>query len=997
MLQGNKYKYAMLCGVAGLAMTFPSSTSWAQDQLAQVQPPTEQAVDQDAQDAEEREVIVVTGTRIKRDGFTAPSPVTVLSDEAISLQGEVNLANVLNQLPALGSTFTNASSTGFIGTTGLSFLDLRRLGTDRTLVLVNGRRHVGSSAGSAAIDINSIPQELVERVEVVTGGASAIYGADAVSGAVNFVMKQDYEGVSLYGQMGQADEGNAFSYTIRGIAGSNFDNDRGNAVITFEYSNSDGFIGNDRSYNRRNLTFVENPENGDTADNPNDGIPDNILVSDARLNFITIPGLFLDLTGVVDDTFEGFQIDEGGGLNIYTPGDPRFLVDGIDIGGDGLPLSDITGSLQGDLQRVITTARINYELDPLVNVFLEAKYVNAQSFAFNGTGAFDIFSLGISADNAFIPSSVRTLLDDAGIPEDDSTIFLVSRSHNEAERTSKVERQLFRSVIGFDGEFENGIDYELSFVWGRATNQIQQGNNRINDRFFAGVDAVIDPETGNPVCRVSIDPDAADAFPDFAVDGCVPINLFGPNTISEEAIDWAYADGFVNESLEQSVITLAFTGDTSAMNFELPAGPIGWAAGTEYRHEKAKSFPSEVDQLGLTFLNIIPPTTGSFDVWEIFGEVSIPVLADLPFAEELSIDGAVRYADYSTVGSATSWKIGGSWTPVSDLRIRGTYSRAIRAPNISELFGPQSQTFLFFDDPCDAENLDQGSENRAANCTALGAPPGYVQDNTVGNTPGTTGGNPNVGEERANTWTLGGVLTPEWAPGLGISIDYWNVDIKDAISTPTLDDVLSNCVDGASIDNEFCPLITRDPTTFQVTTFVITNQNFAGLKARGLDFEVNYTFDLEDIGLGDAGTLDTRVIGTRLLKLDNLPFQSQPDFVDEELGELGDPKWVVNFNTTWNWGDFTLNYELRYLSKQLLVEIDELAADPDLQDPFRTSSTMFHDIQGRYMLSENIQLFAGINNVAQKFPPLGLSGAGTGSAIFDNIGRFYYGGVRLTY
>ena len=295
------------------------------------------------------------------------------------------------------------------------------------------------------------------------------------------------------------------------------------------------------------------------------------------------------------------------------------------------------------------------------------------------------------------------------------------------------------------------------------------------------------------------------------------------------------------------------------------------------------------------------------------------------------------------------------------------------------------------------DNLDEGSSNRAANCTALGAPAGYMQDNTVGNTPGTQGGNPDVQEERANTFTAGAVFTPSFAPGLGISVDYWDVDIKDAISTPSLNDVLSNCVDGETINNQFCPLITRDPNTVQVTTFVLTNQNFAGLKARGVDFEVNYKLLLEDLGIGDFGDVDFRVIGTRLIKLDNLPFQVQPDFVDEEAGELGDPKWVVNFNTTWNWGDFTFNYEFRYLSSQLLVEIDDLAADPDLQDPFKVGSTKFHDIQARYRINDYIQAFVGVNNLAQNFPPLGLSGAGTGSAIFDNIGRYYYGGIRLTY
>ena len=952
----------------------------------------------------EIEQMIVTGSRIKRSGLTAPTPVTVLDSEALSLQGEVNIATLLNQLPALGSTFTNASSSGFIGTVGLSFLDLRRLGQERTLVLVDGRRHIGSSAGTASVDINSIPQELVDRVEVVTGGASAIYGADAVTGVVNFVMKDDFEGVSLYAQAGQADEGDAFSYTVRGLVGGNFADGKGNAVVSFEWADSNGFIGNDRSFDRANLTFVENPADGDTSDNTNDGIPDTILVGDARLNFITIPGIFLDSTGFIDPVGNGFQIIDGA-VDLFTPGNPVFANDGVEVGGDGLPLSDISGSLNADLQRLITTARVTYEIHPLLNAFVEMKYVNSTSFALNGTGAFDIFSLGINADNAFLPDEIRQAFIDNGVALDDTQVFSVSRSHNEAERAERAERVLFRGVVGLEGEFDNGIGYELSYVYGRTTSQIQQFNNRINDRFFAGVDAVIDTDTGNPICRVTQqvangeDPTLPDGSPapGFVVDGCVPINLFGAGAISDEAIDFAYANGFVNETLEQSVVTLSFTGDSTAANFELPAGPIGWAVGAEYRDEDAESFPTEIDQLGLTFLNVIPPTTGGFDVYEVFGEVTVPIVKDLPFAEEISVDAAVRFADYSTVGSTTSWKVGGNWTPTSDLRFRSTFSRAIRAPNISELFGPQSQTFLFFDDPCDVDFLDQGSPTRAANCAALGAPPGFQQDNTVGNTPGTTGGNPDLNEETADSLTIGAVWTPSYVPGLSVTVDFWDIDIEDSISVATLDDVLSNCVDAPTIDNQFCPLLTRDPATFQLVTFQITNQNFAAAEARGIDFEVNYELDLADVGLDDYGSLDFRVIGTHVLRRNDFPFQESPDVVDEEEGELGDPEWAVTYNMTWRWDRFSFNYEMRFLSKQVIVEVDDLVSDPDLQFPFETDRTFFHDIQARYQINEYVEVFGGINNISQEFPPFGLSGAGTDSAIFDNIGRFYYGGFRANF
>ncbi|RMB01546.1 TonB-dependent receptor plug domain-containing protein [Eilatimonas milleporae] len=968
-----KLRRATLLGSAAIAMAVVAAgnSTYAQDA--------------DTEEDDSLEEVTVTGSRIKRTGITAPQPVTVLDAEALGLQSEVNLANVLNQLPALGSTLTNASSTGFIGTVGISPLDLRRLGTDRTLVLVNGRRHVASRPASAAVDINTIPQELIERVEVLTGGASAIYGADAVTGVVNFVMKDDYEGASLIVQAGDADEGDAFSYTARGIVGSNFADGRGNAVFTFEFADTQGYTGLDRSFTRRGEQFVDNPNDGDTPQNTNDGIPDEILIENRRLNFITAGGIFLD-----PNTGNRFKAENGQFLP-FNLGDQTFP-DGSAIGGDGIPEQDIAGSIQGDLQRVLVTGNIRYDLTEDLRFFMDTKYMNATSFALNGTGAFDIFSIGIQDDNAFLTDAQRQFMQDNNI-----TSFSVSRSHQEAERNSRAERELFRGVAGFEGNITETISFDLAYIHGRATNAIQQGNNRINDRFLAGIDAVIDPATGQAVCRSTIDPDAAQGVPDFARNGCVPINILGENAMSQEAIDFAYVNAFVNETVEQNVIMGTLTGDTSELNIELPGGPIQWAVGGEYRDEQAESFPSEVDQLGITFLNIIPPTTGGFDVWEGFAEVVLPVLKGVRFAEELTLDAAVRISDYSTIGSANTWKVGMTWAPVRDVRFRGTYSESVRAPNIGELFGPQSQTFQFFEDPCDTENLDLGSPDREANCRALGVPEGFDQDETRGNIPGTIGGNPNVGEEESTSFSIGMVYTPSWARGLSLTVDYWDIEITDAIDTPLLQNVLDNCVDGSTIDNQFCPLITRDPVNQQITGFELTNQNLAALEASGIDFEINYLLDTESAGLGNLGTVNFRAVGTWLNENTEFPFQVDPDFFDEEHGELGTPEWAVNFNATWNIGKFSLNYELRFIDSMLIVERDELEADPDLQDIVSTGSIFYHDIALFYQMTDEVQLFGGVNNLTQVFPRFGLNGAGTDSAIFDNIGRFFFAGARLQF
>ncbi|UTW58787.1 TonB-dependent receptor [Kordiimonas sp. SCSIO 12603] len=963
-----KTKNAFLCSVAVIASLSTGAAA--------------QEIDDDT-----LEEVVVTGTRIKRSGATAPSPVTVIGAESIALQGEVNIANFLNQLPALGSTRSAAASTGFIGTTGTSFLDLRRLGTARTLVLQNGRRHVGTQAGSAAVDINSIPQELVERVEVLTGGASAVYGADAVTGVVNFITKKDFEGVSIYGQAGQADEGDAFSYTTRIVAGDNFGDGRGNAVLSVEWSETDGFLATDRSESRRNLSFRPNPANGDTPTNTNDGIPDEILFEGVSLNFINGPGIFRNRTTGEDFTitptgFRPFDIGEsiGGGRSINGTG-------------EGVPLDVIGGSLQGDSQRAIVTASINYSFREELNLFIESKYVNSQAFS-EGTGSFDTFGRGlnISADNGFLNDEQRQFFVDQGIDS-----LGVSRIDNLFPRTSDTERTLFRGVIGFEGQFENGISYDTSFVYGRSNVTVAQGNNRINDRFTAGVDSVIDPATGNVVCRSDIDPEAAAALPDFAVNGCVPINILGEGNISQEAADYFLFTDTLVENLEQKVVALNVAGDSTVFGFELPAGPISWAIGGEYREEDADSTPTGIDRLGVTFLNVIPVTRGGFDVKEAYAEVSVPLLSGVTFAQDLSIDAALRLSDYSTVGNTTTYNVGLNWQPIDDLRFRGTYSRSVRAPNISELFGPQSQTFFGFDDPCDVDFVDQGNENRAANCRALGIDPTtFQEDETRGTQPGLQGGNPNLGEESADTYTIGGVFTPSFVPGLTLTVDYWNIDITDAIDTASFQNILDNCVDAPNINNAFCAAITRDASG-QVVEAVRINNNIAGLKASGIDFEVNYQFPVESLGLGDYGDIQIRTLGTYLINRDDFPFQTAPDEIDEEAGELGDPEWSVNTSVNWNIGRFNLNYEIRFIDSQLLVEQDDLEADPDLQFPFSTGSAWYHDVRVGYKLTDNVDLFGGVNNLTQKVPPVGLSGAGTGSAIFDNIGRFYYFGVRATF
>lgn len=984
------YKNAALSTAAAIAMFAASGTAMAQTQAGE--------------EAEEKaEEIIVTGSRIVRNGFTAPQPVTVLDAETIALSGAIGLGDLLNELPALGSTFSLANSSRFIGTSGANFLDLRRLGADRTLVLVDGRRHVGSSAGSTNVDINTIPKELIERVEVVTGGASAIYGSDAVTGVVNFILKDDFEGVSLNGQFGQSEEGPFSAYTGSLTLGGNFDSDRGNAVLSIEWTDQDILRTRDRSSIAVNPRQVRN-----SADLVGRGNVSNIDDFDE----VVVPnaGLFIiNRTGFAV-TPVGIQVfNDDGSIRPIDLGPAGNLGGGECQDCDFLSLQDVA-ILQPSLQRFSINAKADYDLTEWATFFVEGKFVNTQSRS-EGQPAFD-FGTGeliIFPDNPLLDSSVVDFLNDNNLAQ-----LEIRRFHVDAgQRGEANERQTHRMVFGFEGDFEVpglGRDwkYELAYTYGRTTQTLVANNNRVNDRFFAAIDAVTDVngDFGNPgdvVCRVQLQqalgqtptlPSGATVGRDI-IDACVPTAFLGEGNFSEEALAFAFVNSVREDSIEQQAANAFISGDI----IDLPAGPLGFAIGGEWRVDKSDSRPAGVDQLGITFGNQLFDTNGRIRSIEGFVETTVPILAGLPGIDYLAADAAVRVSDYNTVGGITAWKFGLDWTATQDVRVRATYSKSVRAPNIDEVFGPLNQNFFGYDDPCSADELVNAPDQalRQANCVALGVPVGFDSVLDTRTVAGQSGGNPNLREEESKSWTVGLVVTPRWVPGLAISVDYWNIEIDDAISAPAAQDILERCVDAQSINNSFCPLITRSTTDFEVTNIIALDQNLAALEASGVDFEVNYSFDLESVGAGDFGSLEFKVLGSRVIKRDDFPFQEFPNDRERQLGELGDPRWNVNSDVTWRWDRLTLNYENRYIGSQLTVDNEDFIANPTNVFPFETGSVFYHDIQARYLITDEIQVFAGVDNLGDKNPPAFLTGTGGGSAIFDNIGRHYYFGASINF
>ncbi len=936
------------------------------------------AFSQQDDDSPALENVTVTGTRIVRDGFNTPTPVTVLSAEDIALSGSTTLGDFLNELPQLGSTFSLGNSSRFIGTAGLNLLDLRRLGTNRTLVLVDGRRHVAGTPGSAAVDVNTIPMEMVERVEVITGGASAIYGADAVTGVVNFILRDDYEGVSFSGQYGQADDSSFTRDSISLTAGRNFGSG-GNAVFSVEMATQDALSAKDRPQTGIPVRLVNNPADGDSG-GTNDGIPDQIYVQNA--------GLWIISTGGLVPLGSGYIFDPDGSF--------RQVNRGTDFGGGECTNCDFidlrnTTQLQPELERLALNGKLSYAFDDAHSMFLEAKYVDVQTLS-SGQPAFDFGrAITVNRDNAYLDSNATAFMDANGL----ATLPVRRFNEDAGLRIEDNERETARIVLGLEGQLNNSWDYNVSGVWGRTTQTQVNNNNRINDRWLASTDAVVDPSTGNVVCRATIDPNAtlpgsSTPVPTFARTGCIPTSIFGDGAVNPAAAAWFNTDAIRSNEIEQKVVSGYATTEFGG----LAAGPIGFAGGVEYREEESSSNPDPLSALGLTFLNALAPTVGDYDVTEVFAEFTVPLLANAPFAESLSLDVAGRFADYSTVGNAPTWKAGLDWQPMEDIRFRTTYSEAIRAPNIGELFGGRSQNFFTVTDPCSEDQLNNGINGRAtreANCRALGIAQGFDSTVDAATIPGFSGGNPGLSEEEAETFTAGFVFTPSWAEGLALSIDYWDIQIDESIATVTGQQIVNRCVDDpGGINNQFCALVTRDGMS-ELTSILSISQNVQALEASGYDLEASYGMDLY------GGRLTARTIATYLEDNVTFPFQSDPTSEVRNDSFLGQPELAGNINLTYDRGNWQVNWESRYLDSMSQTRFETLANNPDIQAQNFTGGVTYHDLQVRYRFDNGLELYAGGDNIGDKDAPVFLTATGNGSGLYDNIGRFYYGGLRFAF
>ncbi|WP_160152011.1 TonB-dependent receptor domain-containing protein [Microbulbifer sp. ALW1] len=908
------------------------------------------------------EQVTVTGSRIARPNSISPTPVTSLTAEDISLSGETNLGDFLNDLPALRSTYSGQNSGRFIGTVGLNLLDLRGLGTSRTLVLQDGRRHIASAVGTSAVDVNTIPEDLIERVDVITGGASAIYGADAVTGVVNFILKDDFEGVKLSAFGSDTENGGAETTEVSVTFGQNMFDGRANIAGSFSHTSRGDVYGTDRDWITRGYGTLRNPN--DTG--PEDGIPDRFIVQDYTLPIISDAGIAYLPMG--NHTF-----DDDGTARPVIPGDFCDTA-GRCTGGDGYRW---IGQYQM-YPRMETNnlfVKGHYDLNDSTRVFAEAKYVSHEAESW-GQASFSYN--GYSATNPFLDKSLSDELVAAGVGS-----FGMYRMHSDlGYRGDLAERETQRYVLGVKGDLGGRWNYEASVVYGQYDADIFYLNNRHNERFAQAIDAI--EVDGTIVCA---DESARAA-------GCQPLNLFGQNLNSQEAVDWVMLD---NTGSVEQMTQLVASGFIGGDIIDLPAGPLSVVGGFEYREETSFVDFDEIIKSGATFMNALATTDGEYDVSEAYVELSAPLLSDLPGIQSLVFDTAYRAADYSTIGSTGAWKAGLDWAVIDDVRIRATTSQAVRAPNIDELFAPLGQNFFNVDDPCDADEVAYAPDpaQRAANCAALGLAADYQSPWNEGPTlPGFSGGNVNLQEETATTMTYGLVITPRFAEGLTITADYWDIEIEDAISSYSGQTILDKCVDASSIDNQFCGNIQRGANG-DLVSLTSSALNASKLTAKGVDYEVRYEMALADLFKSELGSLTLSLQGTHLLERDDYSFQNEPDSADREDGELGDPTNAYNMNVTYRYGDLSVNWSHRYLDDMALYALE--SAEPESAAPSSTGEIRYNDMRAAYLFKEGFEVFGGINNIEDQDPPAYLSGTSGDSGIYDTLGRSFYVGANYTF
>lgn len=910
------------------------------------------------------EVLLVTGSRIGRDNLDEFGHIAVVDADDIAVAGVSTIDELLRKLPSVTLQGINKNDNN--GGGGLAFVDLRNLGPQRTLVLVNGRRFVANGTGvSEAVDLNNIPVAMIERVEVLLDGASAIYGSDAVGGVVNIILKRDFEGVraDLFG--GITDKGDSEEIGASLTIGHTFD--RGNITTNFSYMNRQPIRQRDRDWARDPVVF-----RGFT----DDGGIDELIGSGAP-----IYGRDLSFTGAY---FNPNDPDANGGS--FAP-----------FGAEDRYNYGLEQYLTGQTERYAFTTTAHYELADEAEIFLETTYTNRhtrtrlapQPLGLGGTATF-ANGFEVPWSNPYVPDDFRDTV--YGIVRDDAiangaeaaaadeiaraattqgSIIMARRMLDVGARLYDDESDTFRVVTGLTGPvWEDRLRWELFFNYGR---------NEANQKITNSVNLARAYESADPdLCALN------------AHRGCVVGDYFGANA-GEGALDYIRFTDVQVTGYNHFSSGLSIAGDV----LDLWAGPLGAALGGEFRYESGFTQPGAVTVAGDSAGNGIGPTAGDYNVFAAFGEVSVPLARNLPGAHDVTVDLAARFADYSTFGNDVTTRAALSYAPTRDLRLRGVYSTAFRAPGISDLYGGAADSYETLTDPCNNHGEAGVDPVVAANCAAQGVPGDYNQNDAGGSQIRTNiGGNEELGPETAKIMNVGVVLTPqfnEFLAGFTASVDYYRIEIDDAITNPEPQQLLDRCYQSGGLSHPDCARIIRNQNTFVVNELNASAQNIGVIETSGLDITADYVLDLALVGAPGAGRIELGWHGNYLFNYDETIEGEKTEYagkITSGAGTYANWRWITRL--AYGIDTFTASAIYRMVGKA-----NVLGSDSEIEPDVTVARTGYLDLAVEYEY-EGLGVIVGAQNVLDTDPPFFLEGGqNANTSSYDFTGRFFF--TRLSY
>ncbi|WP_346839037.1 TonB-dependent receptor [Microbulbifer sp. SAOS-129_SWC] len=925
------------------------------------------------QDATMVEEVVVTGSRIQRDANeTSVSPVASVSSADMKATGVVRVEDMINKLPQVAATQTAGMANG---STGTATVDLRGLGSQRTLVLIDGRRMPAGSPlqGGSGADLNQIPAGLVERVEVLTGGSSATYGSDAIAGVVNFIMKDDFEGVRFESQTsayqhtndnskiqdvvkgsgfetadGSVTDGDTNDFSM--IMGANLDGGRGNVTGYANYRKIDPVLQSDRDYSSCSL----------------DGAPDGFSCGGSA----TLPD------GFVSD-FDGHYYNVSG--NQFVNWDGHYYNYG--------PLN----YFQRPDERWTMGVFGHYDINDNVTAYTQLSYADDRTVAQIAPSGNFFATSTINCDNPLLSAQQHDLIC-SGLSDSESAPYYIGRRNVEGgPRQDDLRHTTFRGVFGLKGDINDTWSYDAYAQYAEVAMQETYLNDMSKTRIGRALNVKTDPDTGKPVCQSVLD--GSDPL-------CKPWNIFQEGGVTQEALDYLILPLYSRGTTEQEIYSGYVTGNLGDYGVKLPTADSGISVvfGMESRREALNFSPDNGYQSGdgAGQGGATKPVAGSLSVREAFTEINAPLISGKPGAEYLGLEMAYRYSDYSTDINTNTYKVGVDWSPIADLKLRASYQSAVRHANIRELFAGQGLNLFDMDeDPCGGANPSA----TLAECELTGvtaAQYGNISNNPAGQYNYQQGGNPNLTPEQSKTYSAGFVYSPSYVEGLTLSVDYFDIDVTDAIEAVDPNTILSQCM--ASGQDAVCSKIHRNAggNLWIGNGYVESlNTNIGYFETAGVDINANYGFDI-----GAAGSVDLNYIATYLTKWEQqeVPGAEIQDCVGKWDKACGSPTPEYVSTLRANWATPIVGLDVvgswRYIGAA--EDIGSNQADFD--------AVNYIDLSTSWAATDHVTVRGGVNNVFDKEPPLtsdaGPSIYGNGNTFpgtYDALGRYAFMGVTVDF